>query len=77
MGFLPQSSNSERLNRKLTINMAWNVGNSEVGVESKIGKVCPAEDAFAAEAVLMRWWNTATVYPDPLPTSRMCASGWI
>ncbi|XP_028808074.1 yrdC domain-containing protein, mitochondrial [Neltuma alba] len=51
LGFVPQLKQSWRLNRKLPINMAWSVENSEVQVESKIEAVRPAEDAFAAEAV--------------------------
>ncbi|KAI9076201.1 hypothetical protein K1719_041899 [Acacia pycnantha] len=51
LGFVHQLKQIGRLNRKLLINMAWSVENSEVSVKSKIGVVRPAEEAFAAEAI--------------------------
>ncbi|XP_054781716.1 uncharacterized protein LOC129288927 isoform X1 [Prosopis cineraria] len=56
-----------RLNRKFSRNMAWSVENSEASIESKIGVVRPATDAFVAEAVeALRFGKVIAVPTDTL-----------
>ncbi|XP_028797164.1 yrdC domain-containing protein, mitochondrial-like isoform X1 [Neltuma alba] len=50
LGIVPQLKQSTWLKRKFSRNMASSVENSEVGMDTKIGVVRPATDAFVAEA---------------------------
>ncbi|KAF7805582.1 yrdC domain-containing protein, mitochondrial isoform X1 [Senna tora] len=49
--FVPHFKHARRLRGNFTRNMAWSLENSDLGIESKLGVVRPATDAFAAEAV--------------------------
>lgn len=51
LAFQPHLKQSRRLRRSFPRNMARSLENSELGIESKVGVVRPATDAFAAEAV--------------------------
>lgn len=51
VAFVPCIQQNQGLRRGLTKNVAWSMDSGDLGLETKIGVVHPATDAYAAEAV--------------------------
>ncbi|KAJ1424357.1 YrdC-like domain [Sesbania bispinosa] len=51
LAFVPRLQQSQRLRRAFTKNVAWSMDSGDSGLDTKIGVVHPATDAYAAEAV--------------------------
>ncbi|KAJ1427724.1 YrdC-like domain [Sesbania bispinosa] len=51
LAFAPSLQQSQQLRRGFTKNMAWSMDSGDLGLDTKIGVVHPAIDAYAAEVV--------------------------